>query len=383
MLAAQHGEKTLNGNDLATDGPSAPRRKLSFLNRYLTVWIFTAMGLGVALGVAIPDLADTLNEMSIGTTSIPIAIGLILMMYPPLAKVKYEELGQITKQPEAKKMFGTSLALNYVVGPMLMFALAWIFLPDQDEYRIGLILTGVARCIAMVLIWNQLAEGDSEYAAILVALNSIFQIILYSFYAYFLIAVLSDFISPGSGVAVDISVVSVAISVIIYLGIPFFGGMASRYYLRPRKGADWYDNKFMGVAGKVSLLALLFTIVVMFSLRAETIIDSPLDVVQIAIPLLCYFLIMFLLSFWLSIRFRYDYTHAATQSFTAASNNFELAIAVAVGVFGISSAVAFATVIGPLVEVPVLISLVNLALYFRRKYYGEDGKLKANSQEGA
>ncbi|QLH75640.1 MAG: ACR3 family arsenite efflux transporter [Methanomassiliicoccales archaeon] len=354
-------------------------KKLSFLNKYLTIWIFSAMALGVGLGVVVPELADALDRMSVGTTSIPIAIGLILMMYPPLAKVKYEELGQITKQPEAKKMFGTSLALNYIVGPLLMFSLAWIFLPEQPEYRIGLILTGVARCIAMVLVWNQLAEGDSEYAAILVALNSIFQIILYSFYAYFLIAILSDVVSPGSGVAVDISIVSVAISVIIYLGIPFFAGILSRYYIRPRKGADWYDNVFMSSAGKMSLLALLFTIVVMFSLRAETIIDSPLDVVHIAIPLLCYFVIMFLFSFWLSMRFNYDYAHAATQSFTAASNNFELAIAVAVGVFGIGSAVAFATVIGPLVEVPVLISLVNLALYFRRKYYDEHGRIKRRS----
>jgi len=340
------------------------------------------MALGVGLGVLIPGLADYLNSLSVGTTSIPIAIGLILMMYPPLARVKYEELSQITKQPESKKMFSTSLVLNYLVGPLLMFALAWIFLPDLPEYRIGLILTGVARCIAMVLVWNTLAEGDCEYAAILVALNSIFQIALYAFYAYFLIAVLSDLISPGSGVVVEISIVSVAISVIIYLGIPFFGGVLSRYYLRPRKGADWYDNKFMNVAGKISLLALLFTIVVMFSLRAESIVTIPFDVVRIAIPLLVYFIVMFLLSFWLSMRFKFDYPHAAAQSFTAASNNFELAIAVAVGVFGISSAVAFATVIGPLVEVPVLISLVNLALYFRRKYYDTSGRISSTLHEG-
>ena len=357
--------------------PGTAPKKLSFLNKYLTVWIFAAMALGVILGVVIPSVADSLNSLSVGTTSIPIAIGLILMMYPPLARVKYEELGQITKQPDAKKMFGTSLMLNYVVGPLLMFALAWIFLPDQPLFRIGLILTGVARCIAMVLVWNTLADGDCEYAAILVALNSIFQIVLYSFYAYFLITVLSDVVSPGTGVVVDISIVSVAISVIIYLGIPFFAGIITRYVVRPRKGADWYDNKFMPVAGKVSLLALLFTIVVMFSLRAQTIVDTPFDVVRIAIPLLVYFTIMFLLSFWLSMRFKFDYGHAAAQSFTAASNNFELAIAVAIGVFGISSAVAFATVIGPLVEVPVLISLVNLALYFRRRYYGPDDKIKS------
>jgi arsenite transporter len=359
--------------------PSIGPKRLSFLNRFLTVWIFAAMALGVALGVLIPGLASSINQLSVGTTSIPIAIGLILMMYPPLAKVKYEELGQITRQSNAKKIITTSLILNYVVGPLLMFALAWIFLPDQPLYRIGLILTGVARCIAMVLVWNQLADGDGEYAAILVALNSIFQIVLYSFYAYFLITVLSDVVSPGSGVAVSISIVSVAISVVIYLGIPFFSGIISRYTLRPKKGADWYDNKFMPVAGKVSLLALLFTIVVMFSLRAQSIVDTPFDVIRIAIPLVFYFTIMFLLSFWLSMRFKYDYAHAATQSFTAASNNFELAIAVAVGVFGIGSAVAFATVIGPLVEVPALISLVNLALYFRRKYYDEKGALKGTS----
>jgi ACR3 family arsenite transporter len=339
------------------------------------------MALGVGIGALIPDVSTYLDQMSIGTTSIPIAVGLILMMYPPLAKVKYEQLGKMTKQKEAKKMFGTSLFLNYVVGPLLMFALAWIFLPDQPEYRIGLILTGVARCIAMVLVWNQLAKGDTEYAAILVALNSIFQIVLFSFYAYFLITVLSDVISPGSGVDVDISIASVAISVAIYLGIPFFAGVLTRYTLLPRKGADWYDNRFAPAAGKISLLALLFTIVVMFSLKGEYIVQLPFDVVRVAVPLLFYFLIMFLLSFWLSMRLNFDYPHAASQSFTAASNNFELAIAVAVGVFGIGSGIAFATVIGPLVEVPVLIGLVNLSLYFRRKYYNKDGLIKKNGSD--
>jgi len=361
--------------------PETAPKRLSFLNRFLTLWIFLAMALGLALGVLLPDFADLLSSLSVGTTSVPIAVGLILMMYPPLARVRYEELGQITKQPNAKAMFSTSLALNYVVGPLLMFALAWIFLPDLPEYRIGLILTGIARCIAMVLVWNQLADGDCEYAAILVALNSIFQIILYSFYAYFLIAVLSDWISPGSGVAVEISIVSVAVSVLIYLGIPFLAGIVTRYTLFPRKGAGWYDTKFIPKLSKVSLLALLFTIVVMFSLQGENIVRLPLDVVRIAIPLLIYFLSMFLLSFWVSMRQDFDYPHTAAQSFTAASNNFELAIAIAVAVFGIGSGVALAAVIGPLVEVPVLISLVNLALYFRRKYYDPQDKVVKGARE--
>ncbi len=350
--------------------------KLSFLNRFLTIWIFMAMALGVGLGIAIPGLADALDSMSIGTTSIPIAIGLILMMFPPLAKVRYEDLPKLTRMPETRRMFSVSLLLNYLVGPMLMFALAWIFLPDLPEYRIGLILTGIARCIAMVLVWNQLAKGDSEYAAVLVALNSLFQIVLYAFYAYFLVFVLSDALVPGSGVQVDITILEVAITVLIYLGIPFFGGMLTRYTLRRRKGAEWYDGRFMSIMGKVSLLALLFTIVVMFSLKGEYLVQLPLDVVRIAIPLLIYFLAMFLLSFYLSIKLRFDYPHAAAQSFTASSNNFELAIAVAIGVFGIGSGVAFAAVVGPLVEVPVLISLVNLSLWFKERYFDQDGKVK-------
>jgi len=357
----------------ASEAPA--KKKLSFLNKYLTVWIFLAIFIGVGLGAAVPGIADGLNKLSVGTTSIPIAIGLILMMWPPLAKVKYEELKEIPKQREAKKMFGTSLALNYVVGPLLMFALAWIFLPDNVYFRIGLILTGVARCIAMVIVWNSLAEGDAEYAAILVALNSVFQIALYSFYAYFLVAIASDWVSPGSGTEIDIGVWEVAQSVLIYLGIPFVMGIATRYLLLPRRGADWYNDKLMPVLGKVSLLALLFTIVVMFAFKGEYILDQPFDVARVAIPLVFYFVIMFFLSFGLSIKLKFDYPHATAQSFTAASNNFELAIAVAIGVFGIGSLVAFAAVIGPLVEVPVLISLVNVAFWIRKKYYGKDGRL--------
>jgi arsenite transporter len=353
-------------------------KKLSFLNRYLTVWIFLAIGLGIALGALVPQIADWLSSLSVGTTSIPIAVGLILMMWPPLAKVRYEKLRGITGQPEAKRMFTVSLALNYIVGPLLMFCLAWIFLPDQEEFRIGLILTGVARCIAMVIVWNSLAEGDSEYAAILVALNSMFQIALYAFYAYFLIAVASEWVMAGSGQEVDISIWDVAQSVLIYLGIPFILGVVTRYTLLPRKGTEWYENRFLPAFGKISLLALLFTIVVMFSLKGEYILEQPWDVVAIAIPLICYFLIMFFLSFGLSIKLKFDYPHATAQSFTAASNNFELAIAVAIGVFGIESLVAFAAVIGPLIEVPVLISLVNVAFWIRRRYYLPDGKVKSS-----
>ncbi len=351
------------------------RKQLSFLNKYLTVWIFLAIFAGVALGASIPSIADDLDRLSVGTTSIPIAVGLILMMWPPLARVKYGELRELPKQREAKRMFVTSLSLNYVVGPLLMFTLAWIFLPDNVYFRIGLILVGVARCIAMVIVWNSLAEGDPEYAAILVALNSVFQIALYSFYAYFLVAVASNWISPGSGTQINIGVWNVAQSVLLYLGVPFAMGIATRYMLLPRKGAAWYNGKLMPVLSKVSLSALLFTIVVMFAFKGEYILNQPFDVVRVAIPLIFYFVIMFFLSFGLSIRLKFDYPHAASQSFTAASNNFELAIAVAIGVFGIGSLVAFAAVIGPLVEVPVLISLVNVSLWIRRKYYDPGGRL--------
>lgn len=358
-----------------TPEPVPTPKKLSFLNKYLTIWIFIAILLGIGLGAASPGVAEGLNELSIGTTSIPIAIGLILMMWPPLAKVRYEELKEIPRQPQAKKMFGTSLTLNYLVGPLLMFALAWIFLPDNVYFRIGLILTGVARCIAMVIVWNSLAEGDPEYAAILVALNSVFQIALYSFYAYFLVAIASDWVSPGSGTEIHIGVWEVAQSVLVYLGIPFLMGIVTRYVMLPRKGAEWYNERLMPALGKVSLMALLFTIVVMFAFKGEYILDQPLDVARVAAPLVVYFIVMFFLSFGLSIKLKFDYPHATAQSFTAASNNFELAIAVAIGVFGIESLVAFAAVIGPLIEVPVLISLVNVAFWIRRRYYGADGRL--------
>ncbi len=371
------------GSDDTLAEHSDKTQGLSFLNRYLTVWIFLAILVGIGLGAMLPGVANGLSAMSVGTTSIPIAIGLIMMMWPPLARVRYEELRDIPKQPEATRMFGTSLALNYLVGPLLMFSLAWIFLPDNVYFRIGLILTGVARCIAMVIVWNSLAEGDPEYAAILVALNSVFQIALYSFYAYFLVAVASDWVSPGSGTEIHIGVWEVAQSVLIYLGIPFAMGIATRYTLMPRMGAQWYNEKLMPVLGKVSLLALLFTIVVMFAFKGQYIIDQPFDVVRIAIPLTVYFVIMFFLSFGLSIKLRFDYPHATAQSFTAASNNFELAIAVSIGVFGIDSLVAFAAVIGPLIEVPVMISLVNVALWIRKRYYGADGKPLTPGHEAA
>lgn len=375
MRDIKKGEKPMN-NSINSNGNRTPReKKLSFLDKYLTAWIFIAIFFGVGLGAVFPEIADSLTQLSIGTTSIPIAIGLILMMWPPLARVRYEKLREIPKQPEAKKMFGTSLTLNYFVGPMLMFSLAWIFLPDNIYFRIGLILTGVARCIAMVIVWNSLAEGDLEYAAILVALNSVFQILLYSFYAYFLVAIASEWISPGSGAEIQISVWEVAQSVLLYLGIPFAMGIITRYTILPKKGAEWYNNKLMPALGKVSLLALLFTIVVMFAFKGEYILNQPLEVVRVAIPLLFYFIIMFFLSFWLSMKLKFDYSHAAAQSFTAASNNFELAIAVSIGVFGIGSLVAFAAVIGPLIEVPILISLVNVALRFKKKYYGADGRI--------